>query len=102
MRWIKIGRDILALEVSLEEQEVPAPHQVPEPKVSELGREVSIASGCKNQQGLRLREKRGQEFQAVPLKGAHTQTYSLRDSLPLSSTAAGAAAQKATGTYGKN
>ena len=47
--WLKIRRDILAVEVPHEEHGGPAPHQIPQPRVFVPGREVPIASGCKNQ-----------------------------------------------------
>ena len=52
--WIKIGRNILAVEIPPEQRQFPAPHQALHPRVLVLGREVPITSGCKNQQGLRL------------------------------------------------
>ena len=57
--WLKIGRDILAAEVTPEEQGVPAPHQVPQARVPMMGREVPINSCCENQWGLRLSETEG-------------------------------------------
>lgn len=45
MQLLKIRRDILALEVSMEECEE---HQSPHPRVSVLRKEVPTISGCKN------------------------------------------------------
>ena len=47
MCQIKIWRDILSVEVTLEERGVSAPHQASQPRVPVLGREVSITSFCK-------------------------------------------------------
>ena len=66
----KYGEGYVSYRGPPEEKGFPFLHQFPQPRVPVPRREVSITSGCKNQQELRLKEiERGLfEFQAVPLK----------------------------------
>ena len=59
MWQIKIGRDILTMEVPSEEQAAMIPSQATQPRDPVPEREVPITSGCKNQQRLWLRETEG-------------------------------------------
>lgn len=49
---VKFRRGSLAVEVPLEKQEVPSPHQTPQLEALVLGREVPVSSGYENQLGL--------------------------------------------------
>ena len=59
MWQLKLGRNILAVEVPTEEQRFTAPQQNSQHRVLVPGRQEAIISGCKNQQRLFLGETEG-------------------------------------------
>ena len=84
---VKIGRNILAVEVALRAKS-PSPIPVPLTQGSSIGREVPLTSDCKNQGGLRLSETEDFWSPGHSFQRSHEWTYSISSS--------GTAAQRAT------
>lgn len=85
MWWLRIGRDISAVEFSPEVQGVPDPHWAHHPRVPVPRRGISTTSGCENQQGLHPGEMKSCCTHRSPLKGPEHRSNG-SETLGLSST----------------
>ena len=67
--WLRMQRDIWAVEVPSEEEEVPVPHQTSQPRAPVPGRGILTTAGCENLQGFHSGEREGCRRPRCPLKG---------------------------------
>lgn len=79
MWWLKIRRDISAVQVPPEEQRAPGPHRATKPRVPVPGRVVLITSRCENQGRLWLTKPEGcwspRSSQMHLLKDSHSELH---------------------------
>lgn len=96
MWWLRIRRDISAVDVPPEERGVPAPHWAPQLGALVPGRRIPTTSGCENQWGFRLGEMEGcwkpRHPPTGPVHRLKSQTFTL-------SSSKWTAGQKVPGTY---